>query len=83
MEGCGQGGSSMTVQHKTTTQIEPYYYTVHDRAVVIEIVNTLIDECTSFQVHGNGFGRGAKITVRFNEDRRVIEDILKARKISS
>lgn len=60
----------MTVVHKTTTKIEPYCYSVLGRGPLSKL--------SGFNV---GFS-GAKITVRYLEDRRVVEDVLTAREIS-
>lgn len=61
----------------TTTRITPFYFTVHDRETVVYIVRRLLDEATGFRLNGNGEGRGAKITVMYQEDKEVVKSILK------
>ncbi len=63
---------------KTTTRITPLYFTVHDRETVVYIVRRLLDKCTSFRVNGDGEGRGAMITVMYQEDKTLVENILAA-----
>ncbi len=60
----------------TTTRITPFYFTVHDRETVIQIVLRLLDEATGFRINGGGEGKGAKITVMYREDKKLIQDIL-------
>ncbi len=62
----------------TTTRMTPFYFTVHNRETVVYIVRRLLDEATGFRLNGGGEGRGAKITVMYQEDKTLVEDILGA-----